>query len=476
MQNNIYTKRYLARVVLEAETPLSVGSGNIDIITDAPVARDVNGFPYLPGTSISGILRHAIGENNAKVFFGFQETAKEKAERLKQKYKPIDKLDSIDIGSKIIFTEGKMLDSKGVPIDGLQNIDWENDYFSKFKYLPIRQHVRIDAKGVAAHGAKFDEEVVYKGTRFCFEIEYVAEKDEDEANFQNVLKQLSSKTIRFGGGTRSGFGEVSIVEVKTRLIDFSKQIELNDYLEKSSSLFEMKFWENASSFEEKASDDCWLEYKLELEPEDFFLFSSGFGNENADFTPVFEDYISWENGTAFFKEKNVLIPGSSVKGALSHRTAFYYNKNRGVFVEKLETNEIEKYIGKNNVAVRTLFGSEGDKVSGKTENQYRGNVLISDIISKKEFDTKVLNHVSIDRFTGGAIDGMLFSEETIYGKGSNFELKILVNKAVFNNDYGKTIKEAFESALNDICTGMLPLGGGVNRGNGIFNGKLIKPE
>jgi len=368
------------------------------------------------------------------------------------------------------------LNSKGVPIDGLQNIDWMDKYFAKFKNLPIRQHVRIDAKGVAAHGAKFDEEVVYKGARFCFEIEYVAEKDEDEANFQNVLKQLCSKTIRFGGGTRSGFGEVSIVEVKTRLIDFSKQIELNDYLEKSSTLSEMKFWENASSFEEKANDDCWLEYKLELEPEDFFLFSSGFGNENADITPVFEDYISWENGTAFFKEKNVLFPGSSIKGALSHRTAFYYNKYSDVFAEELEPSEFGKHIGKNNDAVRALFGSEGDKVNGKTENQHRGNVMISDIIAKADIKTKVLNHVSIDRFTGGAIDGMLFSEETVFGKGSKFELKILVNKSAFNNDDGKKIREAFESALNDISTGMLPLGGGVNRGNGIFNGKLIKPE
>lgn len=462
MKNKEYTKRFLARVILEAITPLSVGSGDIDIITDAPVAKDVNGFPYLPGTSIAGILRHAIGEKNAKSFFGFQETD--------SKGKGVGK------GSKIIFSEGKILNSKGVPIDGFQNIDWMDEYFAKFKNLPIRQHVRIDAKGVAAHGAKFDEEVVYKGTRFCFEIEYVAEKDEDEANFQNVLKQLSSKAIRFGGGTRSGFGEVRIVEVKTRKIDFSKQNELNDYLEKSSSLAEIKFWEKAPLYTEKANDESWLVYKLELEPEDFFLFSSGFGNENADITPVFEDYITWDKGFAEFKEKNVLIPGSSVKGALSHRTAFYYNKYRDVFAETLEPNEFEKHIGKNNEAVRALFGSEGERENGKTENQFRGNVIISDIISKNEYDTKILNHVTIDRFTGGAIDGMLFSEETVYGRGSKFELKILVNKATFNNDYGKKIKEAFESALNDICTGMLPLGGGVNRGNGIFNGKLIKPE
>ncbi len=473
---NKYTKRYLARIVLETVTPLSVGSGNSDIITDAPVAKDVNGLPYLPGTSIAGILRHAFEEEYAKYIFGFQETQGEKKERAKNEKKKIEDLENIDIGSRIIFTEGKMLDSKGIPIDGLKNIDWKDEYFSKFKNLPIRQHVKINSAGIAEKGAKFDEEVVYKGTRFCFEIEYVAQKDEGDSIFKNVLKQLNSNTIRFGGGTRSGFGEIKILEIKTRKIDFSKKDEVKDYLEKSSSLAEIKFWENALLFDEKAYDEDWLEYKLELEPEDFFLFSSGFGNENADITPVFEDYISWEKDFAVFKEKNVLIPGSSIKGALSHRTAFYYNKYSEVFAEKLEPNEFEKYIGNNNVAVRALFGSEGEIENGLTKNQYRGNVIISDIISQSEYDTKLLNHVAIDRFTGGAIDGMLFSEETVYGKGSKFELKVLVNKASFKEDKENKIKKAFESALNDICTGMLPLGGGVNRGNGIFIGKLIKPE
>ena len=54
-----YTHRFLARFVIEAETPLAVGSGEKDILTDALVATDVNGLPYIPGTAIAGVLRHA---------------------------------------------------------------------------------------------------------------------------------------------------------------------------------------------------------------------------------------------------------------------------------------------------------------------------------------------------------------------------------------------------------------------------------
>ena len=38
----------------------------------------------------------------------------------------------------------------------------------------------------------------------------------------------------------------------------------------------------------------------------------------------------------------------------------------------------------------------------------------------------------------------------------------------------ENVRTAFESALKDIATGMLPLGGGVNRGNGVFIGKATK--
>ncbi|MBR3713032.1 MAG: CRISPR-associated protein, partial [Bacteroidales bacterium] len=46
---SIYTHRFLARMIIEAKTPLAVGSGDKDITTDALVATDVNGLPYIPG-------------------------------------------------------------------------------------------------------------------------------------------------------------------------------------------------------------------------------------------------------------------------------------------------------------------------------------------------------------------------------------------------------------------------------------------
>lgn len=190
-------------------------------------------------------------------------------------------------------------------------------------------------------------------------------------------------------------------------------------------------------------------------------------------TPVKEKKVVWRDGKGELTEELVLIPATSVKGALAHRVAYHYNKLTGVYADNLETEEERKnVVGKNNKAVKALFGSEGeiDKVTKKMVNQARGNVFFSDVIENK-LEDKILNHVAIDRFTGGAIDGALFSEKTTYGEGHNFTFTILAKNDALKDE---EVMLALENALTDICKGMLPLGGGVNRGNGVFNGSLTK--
>jgi CRISPR/Cas system CSM-associated protein Csm3 (group 7 of RAMP superfamily) len=199
------------------------------------------------------------------------------------------------------------------------------------------------------------------------------------------------------------------------------------------------------------------------------LFGSGFGDHEVDMTPVKARKVVWEDGVGRLSDKMVLIPATSVKGALSHRVAFHWNK-----LNKYYAGNPEAKVGKDNFAVKTLLGSEGEKDG---EGQLRGNVIFSDIIEKRNVEDKILNHVAIDRFTGGAMDGALFSEKTTYvrEKDKPFEMTLLVRKEVLDKK-DKKVEQALEAALQDICKGMLPLGGGVNRGNGIFTGTLKRGE
>lgn len=478
-----YTHRYLARFVIEAETPLAVGSGERDVMTDRLVATDVNGLPYIPGTALAGVLRNALttkdNQKEMNELFGYQEGNEGQ-------------------GSRLILSAAQMMGKDGSVIDGLQTIDFNDAFYAHFQNLPIRQHVRISHKGAAEQGGKFDEQVVYKGTRFCFEMELFGNKD-DEKVWNKLLAEFSNPAFRIGGGTRKGFGEVSVKEVKSDILDLSKKNELNRYLDKTSGLND-EFWNSIKADKPEMGETNWIKYELTLTPDDFFLFGSGFGSEDgsADMSYVTEKVIQWEGDKPYFTNEKVLIPATSVKGALAHRTAFHFNKELKLFsdlimeegkleamleegyqipvnIKKFDSNQREHRLimaSEGNPAVRNLFGYSANDDEGQ-----RGNVILSDIFlsEKDKKKQKLLNHVAIDRFTGGAMDGALFSEEVV-GSKEQFTLKILVKKEteVDKQESFASYLKAFECALNDLCTGMLPLGGGTMRGHGCFSGKLFK--
>jgi CRISPR/Cas system CSM-associated protein Csm3 (group 7 of RAMP superfamily) len=452
-----YKYRYSARVIIEAETPLCIRSGKVGLLTDAAVIRDSNGFPFIPGTAIAGVLRHGLAEathdENKKLvndIFGFQTV-------------------NDGHGSMLICSSAQMIGVEGKALDGTQDINnlWANDFYANFISLPVRQHVRITDKGVAAKGGKFDEEIVYKGTRFVFEIELLSNNQENINDWeQQIMPLLSTISFRIGGGTRKGFGKIGVHSIKKKSFDLSNPNELEAYLNKSASLADDFDGDDFSAKDCTTSAD-WILYNYVLEPADFVLFGSGYADDDADMTPVKEQIVEYNtNGIPTFKTNFIVAPASSIKGAIAHRTAFYYNKHNSIFADKVG---VDKNVP--NTAVEALFGSN------RSNNITRGNVIFSDLfVAESQYTEKIFNHVAIDRFTGGAIQGALFQEKTAYLKGNELKLEILVNKKAFNGDNGPVIKTAFESALYDLCNGYLPLGGCSNHGHGIFIGHQKKEE
>lgn len=447
----LYNKRLLCRIVLEATTPLSIGSGLKDITTDSLVVKDINDLPYIPGTSIAGVLRHAISTELGDDLFGYQ--SKEDGE-----------------GSKLIITEARLVHANGKVLDGIISDDPSDAFLLRFKDLPIRQHTGITQYGTTKKGSKYDEQIVYKGTRFCFEMELCNPDNNTTAQdykekFEILIKELTSPTLRLGSGTRSGFGAIKIIPTSSFFIelDLQNDADLELYLSKSSSLADMEFWQKCNHLQlrNNSKNENWVTYTLTIKPEDFILFSSGFGDSKSDIAPVNEATIQWDaNNHGHFIEHNILIPATSVKGALSHRVAFHYNKLNNCYID----NNMAK-ISEQNEAVLAIFGG-----TINTE-QVKGNLIISDQIEPWNKENKILNHVSIDNFTGGAINGALFSEQVIFAPEQSFTFNISVNKKAFSDNL---VQDALECALNDICTGMLPLGGGTNRGHGCFIGSYTK--
>ena len=491
MQTTKYNHRLIARVTIEAETPLAIGSGKKSILTDAAINRDANGLPFIPGTMLAGLIRHAIDEELANRLMGFIKKEKDKNGEYEVE------------GSRLIVTEAKLLNHNGKAIDGLLNLetacnDEDRTFLDGFKHAPIRQHTKINHRGVTEDKGKFDEEVVPKGARFCFEMELMAnpqnkeELAEYKQNFKDLLGILVADGFRVGGKSRNGFGRIKVFDDAClyRELDLSLPADLDLYLNKSASLADE--WDGFEPLKlEKPQESRYTRYELKINPKDFMFFGSGFGNEDVDHSYIKERFITWDgdgnSGRWNSQDNSLVVPASSVKGSLAHRTAYYYNKECGIFAENLSPEDFNKHVGKRNKAVFALFGSEGNEdetqptevpTGERTDGKRRGHVLFADIIKhrKDQTDKKIHNHVKIDRFTGGAIDGALFDEEALIvhpDEPEELDLELLVDVDELINEDQRII-QAFEEALKDVCKGMLPLGGNVNKGYGQFEGKLYK--
>ena len=438
MENIELKYRCLARFIVEAETPLMIGSGENDILTDQLVMKDMNGLPYIPGTALTGVLRQMLvnelqDDNVVNNLFGFQKGTE-------------------GYGSRIIFSEARIVGENKKIADGLALPS--ETVTSVLKTLPIRQHVLITANGSTKKGCRFDEEIVYKGTRFCFEVEFIANRESEKDLFVSILSNINKDSFRIGGNTRKGFGQLSVIESKITRLDLSKEQDLKSYVEKTSSLND-PFWDNIKSEGLKEKQDDFESINIAFKAKDFLLLGSGFGNENADITPMIEDVLIWENEIPKL-ESFFVIPGTSIKGTLAHRTTFHYLLKRGDSLEDLFKNS-KSLLNEEPLCKKELFGSTKDEVSV-------GNVFIPDIYipCNKSF-REVQPHVVIDAFTGGAVKGKLFQEELLCTNQA-----LSVNIQIANKEYSLYVKDAFLKAIEDFKNGMLPLGAATTRGHGTF--------
>ena len=68
MSENYSMKTYY-KCELKQSAPLRISNGD-NVITDSDLMLDGRGLPQIPGTSIAGVLRSMLSENEAASLFG----------------------------------------------------------------------------------------------------------------------------------------------------------------------------------------------------------------------------------------------------------------------------------------------------------------------------------------------------------------------------------------------------------------------
>ncbi len=448
---------HIARLVLEADTALSIGTGNPDGVFDTALVRDANGLPAIPGSSLAGVLRHLwreeYGENSENAVFGYQQHDQGAA-------------------SALSVSWGALLDSQGRPAEGLvfdQKRLQDPLYASVLQQIdaPVfRDRVRLGHKGAAADNAKFDRAVLPAGHRFAVELRLWATPEEADANWRKLLSLLSHPGLRLGGATRAGLGRIRLVDCHAGSFDLRDAEQRQAFLGLGRGLADTKDLKEAKP--DTRNSEHWLSAELTLQARGLWRIGQGSAplepvTKPADLLPKTEEHIDWSSGRGERKPNLLLVPASSLKGALAHRMAFHARRLTGQWAETMPADRGAREARPE--AIDDLLGQVKDKEGG-----HAGVLYIDDAWLPVEATTVTrLMHNAIDRFTGGVRNRMLFEEESLLG--GQLTIRIALDTRGIRGD-AETAKQALCLAMDDLCHGRLALGSRTTQGNGFFDGEL----
>jgi CRISPR/Cas system CMR subunit Cmr4 (Cas7 group RAMP superfamily) len=446
----------IARVTIEVASPLSIGSGDGGGVFDVAIARDANGFPMINGASLQGVLRSLMERSDrgkADWLFGTMQARTTSPAKITVNAAMVHNANDCAV-------VGLILDGSDLSDALLPKLRDEDPV--------LRDHVRINEMGAADGSGKFDRAAVPRGTRFSFELSMWCSSAEEISAFKEVLALVPHPLFRLGGATRRGYGRIKVLAMA--MAKFATPAEQADDICKLRSK-PLSYQRDLQPVD--TSHDDWADV-IDIAID---LTTCGYWRAGNDGTAVRTDsqqgieqanrhrevdaaftrepWIDWASGKGTWQEpgsseaQDYVLAGSSIRGALAHRALFHWNKICGNFVDAESPNAAEqlKAFMRRRNGLEIFLGVE------KTDRTGTRSALIVDDHVFKPVNIHIADHNSIDRFTGGVRNGVLFSEELVHSGDITVRL-IIDNKVAV--DAGA--RAALCAAVKDLCEGKLSLG------------------
>jgi CRISPR/Cas system CSM-associated protein Csm3 (group 7 of RAMP superfamily) len=424
-------KRIIVRGTLILDTPICLGSGDADSPTDLALLRDsISDHALLTGSSIAGALRNYLREYEHGYGTGEQE---------------------FDLAS-VLFGGTRCAD------DGEQSPLIVNDAISsKIPTVELRDGVEIEGTtGTAKKGQKYDLELLAVGTEFplCFEL-LIEQKQNprEQQNYEDrlakslalALRGLELGEIGMGMKKRRGFGRCQVKAWQVRQFDLTQDDKRLEWL-----LLDHWCTELSPECETYSSIVTALGVSLNEEEDrrDRFSIQATFklaspllirsGQDSTGCAPDVVHLRSHRDG-----QLEPVLSGTSLAGVLRHRA-----------------ERIVNTLGKHQAIVKDLFGFvEEDSKQAKASC-----LVVHESVIENTADL-VQNRIAIDRFTGGAYHGALFSEQPIFGSDETRLTLELELRQPRNAEIGLLLL-----LLKDLWTSDLPIGGESSIGRGRLQG------
>ena len=411
------SKRYVLRATLTCLTAFHLGGLANTPATDKSLARDGRGRLYVPGTSIAGVLRALLSAQDTdaeRSLFGYQTGLAGQRSRL-------------------LVDHGYFLPGSPQP--------------------EIRDFVRINPHwGVAEDQHKFDSEVLPAGAKFSLRLEYEApDLANDPASahrgFLALVKLLAdSHQMQFGAGFAKGLGRIGVENPARDLalwrFDFPSQQSCQNYLTLLKLENSQDDWHlnptgcnippmQLANLRSELTIGLPVQIELQLTATGPFLVSSDEQGKTVDRMPY------QENG-------QYIIPGSTIRGALRHRAIRIVNTLLNAWGYRTVAPKCWADVGEK--AVEPLFGSTAlASILGITDCRLPANAVLQEV-----------HNVAIDRFTGGARDGRLFSSCVFWSKSTPLTIPLSITiRKVSNNDglLGLLAHALYDLATEDVAVG-----------------------
>jgi CRISPR/Cas system CSM-associated protein Csm3 (group 7 of RAMP superfamily) len=153
-----------------------------------------------------------------------------------------------------------------------------------------------------------------------------------------------------------------------------------------------------------------------------------------------------------------VVPGSAMKGLLRSRAEFIL---RSVGVTPAPC--ADKPCDGDKCWTCRVFGYGGGQDSDDSAVGARAAVRVADAVVAGPAPSQ-RTHVAIDRFTGGALDGALYTMEVL--EAGSFPLTVQRLPGAVDDDLASQVRAVLRLVLEDLNDGIIGMGGGTARGYG----------
>ena len=464
-------ERYRVSGRLVALSPLHVGGLGDDAQTDLPLARDGLGELYVPGTSLTGVLRawfEAVFDEAAAAHVFGSSTNEGHA-------------------SFVVVGDGRVT-------------------LPNRTALEIRDNVGIDrVDGVAHARMKHDRAILPRGTSIGFALTCEAAEpgDRGAAQVAHLLRALQVGRLRVGAATSRGLGRIALRNLVIRRQDLLTRSGMLATLRNGGT--QLKIADLAA-----LNPDCIPSYRPRLamsiiwRPEGPLMVKAGYDGNAADGLPLV---------TATSADRiSLVLPGSSIKGALRSHAERIVRTVLGSNCPPMDARL--GHIGQSDLPlIANLFGTAGRKEEPSDQEPAPGEIglgrsalavedcFLAPSILREHWDAveqansaqamlgalrkagresfALAYHSAVDRWTGGAADQLLFSALEPHllpnaKAGAGWRpLRLTLDYSRLPGDLRAPATVLLLLVLRDLTEGWLPLGYGTQRGYGQLNVREI---